>query len=128
MRKRATSPATKTSSVTMPYMLKARQPASQATPRGPAASPDWASHSVLRIAPKATTAMSASIRAGGGDLGAGEARANHQHAPGAGIKPFGQTGRVFTGAQSEYAVERGLVHVRPGSGPGAGRDQQPVEG
>src|SRR5215468_1366248 len=61
--KRATSPATKTSSVTMPYMLKARQPASQASPRGPAASPDWASHSVLRIAPKATTAMSASIRA-----------------------------------------------------------------
>src|SRR5258706_501325 len=59
--KRATSPATKTSSVTMPYMLKARQPASQANPRGPAASPDSASHSVLRIAPKAIT-MSASIR------------------------------------------------------------------
>src|SRR5215470_4046889 len=59
--KRATSPATNTSSVTMPYMLKARQPASQATPRGPAAKPDSASHSVLRIAPKATTAMSASM-------------------------------------------------------------------
>jgi hypothetical protein len=46
----------------MPYMLNARQPASHATPRGPAASPDSANHSVLRIAPRATTAISASMR------------------------------------------------------------------
>ncbi len=72
--------------------------------------------------------VNASLPAGGGDLGAGEASTDHQHAPRTGIEPFGQAGRVFTGAQREYAVERCLCCVRPGSRPGAGRDQQPVEG
>ena len=48
------------SSVTMPRMSKARQPASQAIPRGPAPSPDPASHSVLRVAPSETTTTSVS--------------------------------------------------------------------
>ncbi len=57
---RATSPATKTSSVTMPRKSKARQPASQAMPRGPAPSPDPVSHSVFRSEPSETTTTSAS--------------------------------------------------------------------
>ena len=48
---RAISPATKMLSVTTPWMSNARQPASQATPQKPAASPAPSSHSMLRIEP-----------------------------------------------------------------------------
>ena len=43
------SPATKMLSVTTPWISKARQPASQATPQKPVASPAPSSHSMLRM-------------------------------------------------------------------------------
>ena len=59
---RAMSPATKMLSVTTPLMSKARQPASQATPQKPAASPAPSSHSMLRIDPSdATTTSTSSV-------------------------------------------------------------------
>jgi hypothetical protein len=41
-----------------------------------------------------------------------------------GMKPGG----IVTGAQREHPVEGGLLLVRPGTGPGAGGDQQAIEG
>ena len=56
------SPATKMLSVTTPLTSNARQPASQATPQKPVASPAPSSHSVLRIDPSdATTTSTSSV-------------------------------------------------------------------
>jgi hypothetical protein len=68
------------------------------------------------------------LAADGGDLGAGEARADDQYAGGPGGDRPLQTGGVLARADHEDAVQGRLGLDGPGPGPYPGGDQHAVEG
>lgn len=72
--------------------------------------------------------LDAELPAGGGDLGARETGADHQHPGHAPGQLPAQAYGVVAGTQHEHPVQRGLFRMDPGPCPGPGGDQQAVVG
>ena len=70
----------------------------------------------------------AKLAADRGDLAADEAAADDQHAAWCLGQALAQPRGVVAGADGEDPVERGFFRIRPRPGPGAGGNQQAIEG